>query len=577
MALDLLRRAGVGGRGVVLVTCVGVLATAATIVQMALISELVSRAFFSQGGGIFAAASLLAVAVCARAALLWLSEALAFRLAARVKGGLRDRIFPHAVGLGPLYFARERAGELAATATEGLEKIEPYVARYLPQVYLSALAPAMVGAFVLYLDPLSGAILITTGPAIPVLMVLIGRRAEEHSRKQWEAHSGMGARFLEALRGLPTLRAFGRDGEEERAVERASEEFRRRTMRVLRYAFVSGFALEFVATVSVALVAVALTMRLLYGDMGFQTAFLALLLAPEFYRPLRELGARRHAGMEGKAAAERVAEILDTPPPVGDSGTSSAPRTAPRIEISNLAYSYPGAGRRALDGVDLTLEAASTTALVGPSGAGKSTLASLLLRFARPEEGKILAGGKDIAGMAVEDWRGRVALVTQRPHLFYGTAAENISLARPEASRAEVERAAALAGASEFMEELPLGYDTHIGERGARLSAGQAQRIAIARALLEDAPVLVLDEPASSLDPQSERAVERAIARLRRGRTVLVIAHRLNTARAADRIVVMEGGRVAETGTHEELAGRGGAYARMISAHGDVAHGSVKR
>ncbi len=570
MGLDLLRRAGVGGRGVAVVTCVGALATAATIVQMALIAALVSRAFLSQDGGIAAVASLLAAAVCVRAALLWLQEALAFRLAARVKGGLRDGIFPHAIGLGPIYFARERAGELATTATEGLEKIEPYVARYLPQVYLSALAPAMVGIVVLFLDPLSGAILVATGPAIPVLMVLIGRRAEEHSRKQWEAHSGMGARFLEALRGLPTLRAFGRAGEEERAVERASEEFRQRTMRVLRYAFVSGFALEFVATVSVALVAVALTMRLLYGDMGFQTAFLVLLLAPEFYRPLRELGARRHAGMEGKAAAERIAEILDTPPSAGGAGTQSAPEKAPRIEISGLVYSYPGSGRRALDGVDLTLQAASTTALVGPSGSGKSTLASLLLRFMQPEAGGILADGKDISGMDAEHWRGRVALVTQRPHLFYGTVAENIALSRPEASREEVERAASFAGAGEFIEELPRGYDTHLGERGARLSAGQAQRVAIARAFVEDAPVLVLGEPASSLDPESEHAVERAIGRLRRGRTVLVIAHRLNTARAADRVVVLEDGRVAEAGTHDELAGRGGAYSRLISAHGSV-------
>lgn len=570
MGLDLLRRAGVGGRGVAVVTCVGALATAATIVQMVLVAGLVSRAFLSQGGGIAAAASLLAAAICVRAALSWLQEALAFRLAARVKNGLRARIFPHAVGLGPVYFARERAGELATTATEGLEKIEPYVARYLPQVYLSALAPAMVGAFVLSLDPLSGAVLIATGPAIPILMVLIGRRAEEQSRKQWEAHSGMGARFLETLRGLPTLRAFGRAGEEERAVERSSEEFRQRTMRVLRYAFVSGFALEFVATVSVALVAVALTMRLLYGDMGFQTAFLVLLLAPEFYRPLRELGARRHAGMEGKAAAERVAEILDTPPPAGEPGARSAPETAPRIEISSLAYSYPGGERRALDGVDLTLQAASTTALVGSSGSGKSTLANLLLRFMQPEAGGILADGKDISEMDAAQWRGRVSLVTQRPHLFYGTAAENIALSRPEASREEVERAAKLAGAGEFIEELPRGYETHLGERGARLSAGQAQRIAIARAFLQDAPVLVLDEPASSLDPQSERAVEQAIGRIRRGRTVLVIAHRLNTARAADRVVVLEDGRVAEAGTHEELARGGGAYSRLLSAHGSV-------
>ncbi|MDN5697839.1 MAG: ATP-binding cassette domain-containing protein, partial [Rubrobacter sp.] len=261
-----------------------------------------------------------------------------------------------------------------------------------------------------------------------------------------------------------------------------------------------------------------------------------------------------------------------TPTPATGYGAENVPRAAPRIEIHGLAYSYPGGERRALDGAALTLEAGSLTALVGPSGSGKSTLASLLLRFMEPDAGGISADGKDISGMAADRWRGQVALVGQRPHLFYGTVAENIALARPQASREDVERAAGLAGAGEFIEELPRGYDTPLGERGARLSAGQAQRIAIARAFVQDAPVLVLDEPASSLDPESERALDQALGRLRSGRTVLVIAHRLNTARAADGIVVLEDGRVAQFGTHDELASRAGTYSRLISAH----RGSVK-
>jgi ATP-binding cassette subfamily C protein CydD len=305
--------------------------------------------------------------------------------------------------------------------------------------------------------------------------------------------------------------------------------------------------------------------------MPFEEAFVVLLLAPEFYKPLRELGAHRHAGMEGSAAADRIFEILDTPAPArAGPETKGSVSGGISVELCGVGYTYPGADRQALSDLNLTLPAGTLTAVVGRSGSGKSTLVNLLMRFIDPEDGEIHANGVAVGYLPAETWRENVALVPQRPHLFYESVLDNIRLARPEASREEVEAAAELAGVAEFVGRLPHGYETEIGERGSRLSGGEAQRVAIARAFLKDASVLVMDEPTSSLDPESERLIRVALERLARGRTVLVIAHRLNTVYEADHIAVLDGGRLAETGTHRELVRRGGLYASLVNAHRSV-------
>lgn len=558
-------------RGALTLTVIfGVLGAVATIAQMALLSRIVNRVFLTheQLAQVEPLLLLLLGAIVVRAGLVWMREVTAQQGAIRLKSALRQRLFAHLLQLGPAYSKGERTGELVATVSEGIERLDAYVSRYLPQIALSVVVPLLIVAFMLPLDWSSAVLLLVTGPVIPLLMVLVGKYAEEHIQRQWVALSRMSAHFLDVVQGLPTLKLFGRSGEERKRIARVSELFRDRTLKVLRVAFLSGAVLEFLTAIAIGLVAVTLGVRLLNEGISFEQAFLVLLLAPEFYRPLRELGVHRHAGMEGKAAAQRILEILETPVPVQTSAMSSRRVNGQlTMTFTNVTYTYPGSDRPALTDVNLALPAGTCTALVGRSGAGKSTLVNLLLRFMDSQEGRITANGIPLTDLSVETWREYVALVPQRPYLFYGSVSANIRLARPDASEDEVVRAAELAGAAAFINQLSQGYATEVGERGVRLSAGQAQRIAIARAFLKDAPLLVLDEPTSSLDPESEALIRQALEHLMRDRTVLVIAHRYNTIARAEQIAILEEGRLVEVGPQALLRQGDGPYARLMAEY----------
>ncbi|MBX5456839.1 MAG: thiol reductant ABC exporter subunit CydD [Thermogemmatispora sp.] len=549
----------------------GLLALLATVGQMALLSWVVARVFLGhadlQRVGLALAALLVIIGL--RAGLVWLREFSARRAGHRVKSEMRRRLFAHLLLLGPLFVRGERSGELVATLNEGCERLETYVARYLPQAVWSLVIPLLLLVIIWPLDHLSAILLLITGPVIPILMIAVGSYSQKHIQRQWTTLARLSAHFLDTIQGLVTLHLFGRSGAQEAHVARLSDEYRRRTLRVLRYAFLSGAVLEFMTMLAIGLIAVFLGVRLINREIPFEQAFLVLLLIPEFYRPLRELGTQYHAGMEGRVAAQRMLEILASVPPVHEprEASLSLPAAPLTLTCEQVTCRYSDSERPALHNVSFTLPAGSCTALVGRSGAGKSTLVNLLLRFMEVESGAILVNGLPLDRLPADLWREYVALVPQRPYLFSGSVRDNIRLARPGASDEEVERAAELAGAADFIRDLPAGYDTEVGEQGLRLSAGQLQRLALARAFLKQAPLLILDEPTSSLDPESEALLSEALARLRCRCTVLVIAHRINTVAAADQVLVLDGGRLIESGPPATLLQQPtSAFAQLMTA-----------
>ncbi|GBF35716.1 transport ATP-binding protein CydD [Desulfocucumis palustris] len=542
------------------------------VLQAGCLARVVNRVFLN-GNNLEDVRALLGVLlglIIFRAGLAWIGEIAAHRAAAGIKHRLRQRLLAHLLALGPVYAGGERTGELVNVLVEGIEALDAYFARYLPQLALAALLPLAVLGFVFPLDIVSGLILLFTAPLIPLFMFLIGKWAQSLSRRQWEALSLMSAHFLDVLQGLTTLKIFGRSKEQAKTIARISGNFRDTTLGVLRVAFLSALALEFVATISTALVAVTVGLRLVYARIPFEQAFFLLLLAPEFYLPLRLLGGNYHAGLAGVSAAGRIFEILDTPPPpeTKSSPPSPVPPGPPfRITFEDVHFSYGQGERTALQGVSFGINPGEMVALVGPSGAGKTTAAHLLLRFIEPDRGRILVNGTPLGQMPQEEWRRHIALIPQKPYLFYGTIADNIRLGRPGAALEEVMEAAVQAGGHGFILDLPRGYDTQVGEGGIRLSGGQVQRLAIARAFLKDAPLLIMDEATGGLDPVSESVILESLERLARGRTALIIAHRLHTVRRAGRIVVLESGRVAETGRHQELLEMKGIYHRLVSVY----------
>jgi ATP-binding cassette subfamily C protein CydD len=557
----------------VLTVLLGVLAAGVTVVQMALLSKIVNRVFLVHQSlqALVPLILLLLGAIIIHAGLVWLRGMVAQHGAIRAKSELRERLFTHLLRLGPAYCQGERTGEIVAIANEGIERLDAYISRYLPQVYLSVLIPLLICVVVFPFDWMSAALLLVTGPVIPLLMILVGSYAEQHIQRQWLELSRMSAHFLDVIQGLPTLKLFNRSSSEQARIIGISNRFREQTMKSLRLAFLSGMILEFMTCVAIGLVAVVLGVRLLDGGISFESAFFVLLLAPEFYRPLRDLGVHRHAGMEGKAAAKRLSEILATPLPYQEGNTPALrPTGSLAIALRHVTYTYASNDRPALKDVSLVLPAGTCTALVGRSGAGKSTLVKLLLRFVEAQEGEITVNGVPLAGLPAAIWREYIALVPQRPYLFHDSVSANIRLANPQASEQEVQRAAELAGAAEFIARLPQGYATQIGERGVRLSAGQAQRIAIARAFLKDAPLLILDEPTSSLDSESETLIRQALERLMLNRTVLVIAHRQNTIACSQQVAVLEQGALVEVGPPAILRSIAGAYTQLMGISTEI-------
>ena len=547
----LLRQAG-SARGCLAVTVALGLAGAVLILFQA---DLLSRALAgaARGTGIAVLSGVLAwlgVVVAGRAVAAAGGEAAALRAAAAVKSGLRRRLSAHVLRLGPQWLGGQPRGEITTLATRGLDGLDAYFARYLPRLVLGVTIPLAVLARVAFADWISAVIIAVTLPLIPLFGILIGWHTRAQTQRQWQLLARLGGHFLDVVAGLPTLKVFGRARAQAEVIGAVTSAHRKATMATLRVAFLSALALELTAALATALVAVEIGLRLLAGHVGYQTALLVLLLTPEAYLPLRNAAAEFHASADGSAAARRAFEILDTPlpgRPVTAARSTDVDLSRADIMLRAVSLTYPNRGRPALDEISLTVRPGEHIVLTGPSGAGKSSLLALLLRFATPASGAVTAGGVDLARIPDDRWLAQIAWVPQHPHLFAATVSDNIALGQPGARRADIAAAARLAGADEFIRRLPGGYDPPLTEGARRLSAGQRQKIALARAFLRQAPVLLLDEPTAHLDPASADAVMTAVATRMADRTVILITHRPPPrADRAARILALDEGRLRD-------------------------------
>jgi ATP-binding cassette subfamily C protein CydD len=480
---------------------------------------------------------------------------------------IREKLFSRLTGtvamLGPVYTRSVQSGRLSTTLLKGVEALDAYFSQYIPQIFFALFTPLLILCAIFPGDWVSGLILLLSAPLIPFFMIVIGKSASAMTERQWKTMSRMSGYFLDVLQGLPTLKLFAQSRTQRKTIEETGESFRQATMRVLKIAFLSSLTLELVGTLGTAIIAVSIGHRLMAGQLTFQHALFVLVLTPEYYLPLRQLGTKFHAGMEGVSASKEIFAIIDQT--TSDSDRNQAPmaqNTAGKrpVLFTDVTYTYPGAASPALDHINVTFPAEKITALIGPSGSGKSTLINLLLRFQEPGEGSITIDGLPIRDIPLETWYKAISWVPQHPYLFNTTLKENILLARPDASEKAVALALEKTGLAQFVGMLPEGLDTMIGEQGARLSGGEAQRVALARAFLKNAPLLVLDEPTSHTDPELEAALRNSMEELMKGRTTVIIAHRLETIRSADQILVVSQGKITHSGTHHELINSGGFY-----------------
>ena len=480
---------------------------------------------------------LLLVVVLARATLGWLRERAADRASASAKSELRDALVERVGQLGPTGIDRDQSGRLVVLATSGIDALDSYFARYLPQRFLAVIVPVTIVLVVLGSDWISAVIIAATVPLIPLFMSLVGASTKVRMERQSKLLHRLAGHFLEVVAGLPTLKVFGRAKAQVAAIRDVTDTYRSATMATLKVAFLSSLILELLATYSVALVAVAVGLRLLGGHLSLATALFVLILAPEAYLPLRLLGTNYHASAEGMRAAEEVFAVLERPvPPRGTRTDVPDPSRSP-LRIEHLEVVYPDRTTPALSEVNLEVLPGEVVAIAGPSGSGKSTLLSVLVGLAPAWSGSVTVGSLSLADLDPDIWRTRVAWVPQRPHLFARSIGDNVRLGRPDATDDDVRAAVADAGLRALVARLPAGLDTLLGHDGAGLSTGERQRVALARAFVRDAPLLLLDEPTANLDGQTEESVLGAVRRLTVGRTVVIAAHRPSLLALADRVV----------------------------------------
>jgi len=554
----------------------GLLAGGLVIFQALTLSHIISGVFID-GKTLSAVSGLLKIftaIVAARALFILINDYLSNLIAVKIKTELRSQLLQKIAHLGPVYTRTQQSGELVTTALQGVEALDAYFSQYLPQLLLASILPILILLSVFPLDWVSGLVFVITAPLIPFFMALVGKTSETETKKQWKALSRLGADFLDTLQGLTTLKQLGQSKARIAHVEDVSNRYRIATMNVLRITFLSAFVLELLSTISTAVVAVEIGLRLLYGQLQFQQAFFVLLLAPEFYLPMRNLGMRYHAGMTGVTASVRIFQLLDEPEPerveILKESSESIDLARPfTLSIHDLSFAYSNSNKDSLSGIDLEIRSGQKVALVGRSGAGKSTLLKLIMRFLEPGSGAIEINGVDIRSLAIPDWRRQIGWVSQKPALFNTSLLENIRLNDRTVSEEKIWMILEQVKLAEFARELPDKLNTPLGEWGARLSGGQAQRVALARAFLKNAPLILMDEPTEHLDPELQNDLVESINCLTENQTLISIAHHFSSIQQSDRIIVLENGKVAKSGTAEAILKDGYFNSRLFHSTED--------
>jgi ATP-binding cassette subfamily C protein CydCD len=553
---------------IVLASIVGLIAIPVAIWRLTLTGATMAKLF--QGASLSDVASAIALIVSLvliRAVLILVKEEIAHGTASRMKVKVRRMLYEHVLRLGPGHFDQKRTGDATLSLVEGVETMETFYGLYLPQLVISSLTPIIIFAFMAFLDLRTALVFLVFAFFALISPALFHRMNRDSSMARRRAYAALGSDFLDSMQGLPTLKVFGQSGKRGDMLAQRARDVYRSTMWVLATNIATGGIALFGISAGAATALVWGAIRVQDGGLDLRTLLIVLLLGVEVFRPLRDMVVLYHQGMMATASARGIFDILDTPPDIADAvGSATDVNLQPSIRFEDVTFGYLAGRRPALHDLSFELRPGETLGVVGPSGAGKSTIINLLLRFGEPQQGRVFVGGIDVREIPLAELRRHVAVVTQDTYLFHGTIADNLRIGKPGASQAEMEAAATSANIHAFIASLPAGYNTIVGERGARLSGGQRQRIAIARALLKDAEILVLDEALSSVDAENENEIQQALDRLQAGRTTLVIAHRLSSVANAHRIIVLDRGELVESGTNDELQRAGGIYSTLMAS-----------
>jgi len=551
----------------------GFLSSALIILQSWKLSQVIDDLFLdhAQLAQVLPAMRVILMIVLIRAVFTFINDTLSGKLAMAVKSELRNMLLNKIDRLGPVWLKRQKAGEIAATCLQGVDALDSYFSQFLPQVVLSVILPLAILVFVWPLDLLTGIIFFVTAPLIPLFMVLIGRMAAGVTTRQWTKLSQMGDFLLDSIRGLKTLLLLGRGGQRLHEIREVSEQYRITTLNVLKITFLSAFVLEMVATIATAVVAVEIGLRLLYGQIGFQQAFFILLVAPEFYLPMRNLSMRYHAGMIGVSAAVSIFKLLDTPE-VFKTTTTDSIKDIPllaeinRLRVDQVTLSYERSTGTAISDFSFQFERDRLYVLAGENGAGKSTLFHLLMQFLQPSSGHIEADGQKIDNWTPEMWRRNISWVGQKPALFNTNLLENVRLFDQSYTQKQVEDALEKALLGNLLHRMPQGLETQMLESGVRFSSGERQRLALARAFLKDGSLVLMDEPTSHFDSTLDKEFMLGVKNLVQNKIAIMIAHHMTLANLADEVLVLEQGRLVENGKISELLIRDSRFSRLVKA-----------